>query len=541
MGLRPGGRARGVLLIGALLSVLAMVVVMIVATVRDDGPAAPPTTTLPVGGTLRLGLVGAAVPVDPATAVGHRPGGGDGRRPVVGAPHRHRPRHGGAGARLWPSRGRPRADQTRFTFHLRPDATFSDGTPITSTDVAATLARVAALGATSLTAERLATVVGFADAASGLARRGRHARSRDRRRSPSPPRWPTSRRSSRPPASGSCRRPPPAVNGRRSPGPPAAPTPSSRRTPSVLVLRRAPGHLHRGGAPRRRRGAPLRHRRGRGRGLQRRLARRGAPPGRHGHRAGPPRHRRGPGEPRRRPVVDRRRHHRPRPVVGRAAARPRPRRRPRRHRHRRPARPSAARRAAPSPGPGRCRPGLWRRLHRRSRGHHGGGGGHALPGGPPTLLLDTPDSPGPSASMAAFALVAGVGRHPLHHPHEDRRRVPRPGAHRRSPAVLVRVGRRGRHPRGLPPGAVPHRLARQRHRSGLARGRCRHPGRAGHRRPVRAGLPVGRGRAAGARPHAGRARSPRPRTPPRCRRRCRGSCSASTAASPSTGSGWPAS
>ena len=48
-------------------------------------------------------------------------------------------------------------DQMQFTFHLRPDATFSDGTPLTSSDVAASLARVAALGGSSLTAERLSS------------------------------------------------------------------------------------------------------------------------------------------------------------------------------------------------------------------------------------------------------------------------------------------------------------------------------------------------------------------------------------------------
>jgi hypothetical protein len=64
-----------VLLLGALLLVLAMIVVMVVATVDDDGPAAPSATTLPEGGTLRLGLVGPAFPVDPATATVTDPDG----------------------------------------------------------------------------------------------------------------------------------------------------------------------------------------------------------------------------------------------------------------------------------------------------------------------------------------------------------------------------------------------------------------------------------------------------------------------------------
>ena len=166
MGPGPDGRARGVLLIGALLLVLAMIVVMIVATVHDDGPALPPTTTLPAGGTLRLGVVGAAFPVDPGTAAVTDPAAAmvddllwarltgtdpDTAAPVPGL------------AESWQASD----DQMQFTFHLRPDATFSDGTPLTSSDVAASLARVAALGGSSLTAERLSTVIGFADAASG--------------------------------------------------------------------------------------------------------------------------------------------------------------------------------------------------------------------------------------------------------------------------------------------------------------------------------------------------------------------------------------
>ncbi len=166
MGPRLSGRARGVLLVGALVLVLAMITVMIVATVRDDGPAASPTTTLPVGGTLRLGLVGAAFPSDPVTAPVTDPAAAmvddlmwarlTGTDPDTATPVPDL-------AESWEAS----ADQTRFTFHLRPDATFSDGSPLTSADVAASLARVAALGAASLTAERLSTVVGFADAASG--------------------------------------------------------------------------------------------------------------------------------------------------------------------------------------------------------------------------------------------------------------------------------------------------------------------------------------------------------------------------------------
>ncbi len=115
----------------------------------------------------------------------------------------------------------------------------------------------------------------------------------------------------------------------------------------------------------------------------------------------------------------------------------------------------------------------------------------ASPSGPPTLLLDTPDSAGPSASMAAFASSLGSAGIPTSVRTRTVRRVPRPGPHRRPPALLVRLGRGGGDPGGLPPGVVPHRLAGQRHRPGITGGRRRHPGRPVHRRPVRAGRPAG--------------------------------------------------
>lgn len=167
MGSRPGGRARAVLLIAATVAVVAMVVVMVVVTIDDSGgPTASPTTTLPVGGTVRMGVVAASFPVDPAAAVVTDPAAAmltdllwsrlTATDPTTAAPVP-------ALAESWDAS----ADQTRFTFHLRPDGAFSDGTPLTSADVAATLTHVAALGGASLAGERLSTVQGYTEAGGG--------------------------------------------------------------------------------------------------------------------------------------------------------------------------------------------------------------------------------------------------------------------------------------------------------------------------------------------------------------------------------------
>nr|WP_249419754.1 ABC transporter substrate-binding protein [Rhabdothermincola salaria] len=67
-------------------------------------------------------------------------------------------------------------DATTFTFRLRAEARFSDGSPVTAADVVASLTRVAALGPASLASARLDAVAGYgafavdgtADALAGL-------------------------------------------------------------------------------------------------------------------------------------------------------------------------------------------------------------------------------------------------------------------------------------------------------------------------------------------------------------------------------------
>jgi oligopeptide transport system substrate-binding protein len=74
----------------------------------------------------------------------------------------------GAVARSWSAN----ADATAWMFQIDSAATFSDGTPVTSTDVKATLERVAALGVKSLAGVRLSAIDGYdgflADPAVGL-------------------------------------------------------------------------------------------------------------------------------------------------------------------------------------------------------------------------------------------------------------------------------------------------------------------------------------------------------------------------------------
>jgi peptide/nickel transport system substrate-binding protein len=166
VGIQPTGRVRAVLLVGALIAVVAMLATAAAVAFSDDDVASPPPSTIPAGGTLRLGLVASSFPVDPATSVVTDVGAvmlddllwG---RLTATDPTTSEPVP--ALAESWEAS----PDLTRFTFRLRPGASFSDGTPLTSTDVAATLARVAALGASSLAGDRLSTVRGYAEVASG--------------------------------------------------------------------------------------------------------------------------------------------------------------------------------------------------------------------------------------------------------------------------------------------------------------------------------------------------------------------------------------
>lgn len=160
----PVGRAKAALLVLAGVVTVGLLVTMSVVAFVDDEPAIPPPATIPVGGALRMGVVGAALPVDPATSAVTDPGAsmlGDllwsrltATDPTTAAPVP-------ALAESWEAE----PDQTRFTFHLRADAVFSDGSPVTSVDVAASLGRVAAQGVSSLAGGRLGAVKGYADAA----------------------------------------------------------------------------------------------------------------------------------------------------------------------------------------------------------------------------------------------------------------------------------------------------------------------------------------------------------------------------------------
>jgi len=167
MGRWPTGRARAVLLLAAAVLVVAMVVVMVVVTVDDDPtPTASPPTTLPTGGTVRMGLVGPSFPVDPATTVVTDQGSAMLTDLVWGrltASDATTTEPVPALAASWEAT----TDQTQFTFHLRPGAAFSDGSALTSADVVASLTRVAALGSASLAAAQLATVEGYAGATGG--------------------------------------------------------------------------------------------------------------------------------------------------------------------------------------------------------------------------------------------------------------------------------------------------------------------------------------------------------------------------------------
>ena len=120
---------------------------------RDRGPT-PPTrqrpTTTPVepvaGGTLQIAVGNDAAEPQPA-----------GRRqrqrhvvrdaPAVRLARRPGPRDRRARRRGWPSRGRSTTTPPTFTFHLRDDVTFSDGTPFTADVVKANFDDIIANGA----------------------------------------------------------------------------------------------------------------------------------------------------------------------------------------------------------------------------------------------------------------------------------------------------------------------------------------------------------------------------------------------------------
>ncbi len=160
---RPAGRGRAVAILGV---VVALAVSACSGSSTESLP--PPVATVQSGGTLRLGLVAPDLAVDPAAA---SPADAPAMQVLDLLWARLTTTEPGelaaepALASSWDAS----SDLTRFTFRLRPDATFSDGSALTATDVVASLRRVAAQGGASLAGSALADVVGArtADGATG--------------------------------------------------------------------------------------------------------------------------------------------------------------------------------------------------------------------------------------------------------------------------------------------------------------------------------------------------------------------------------------
>ncbi len=174
-GRRNGGGRRG----SAALLTLAVLAAGAAGCSHDDPPAAKaPTGTPPAnpavvnqeegaGGTLRLGVV-APDTIDPAQIVPTDPAEAitadllfDGLTTIDPQTGEAIP----ALAEAWD------ADEKleHFRFHLRPGATFSDGSPITATDVKYSLERVVLRGKLSLAGPRLDIVAGFKEVQAGTA------------------------------------------------------------------------------------------------------------------------------------------------------------------------------------------------------------------------------------------------------------------------------------------------------------------------------------------------------------------------------------
>lgn len=160
--MRAGGRARriaGSTVLGAVLASVAL----LAACTSKDGADRPTTTTRPPGeivegGTLRLGLGG---PVQAAPSAANL--GSPTDMLVLDLLHDGLTRVGDDGvpqpelATAWT----PDATLTTWMFKLDPAATFASGRAVTSTDVVASLERVAKAGDKSLAALRLESIAGF--------------------------------------------------------------------------------------------------------------------------------------------------------------------------------------------------------------------------------------------------------------------------------------------------------------------------------------------------------------------------------------------
>lgn len=150
-----------------LLAVVAALLLVVVASCSDSDDAAPEpepqqVAEPAVGGTLRVALPGAALPLDPAAGAPTDPAAALVAELLHGRLTSTTPGAlavEGSLAESWEGS----EDATRFTFRLRPDARFSDGSPVTAADVVASLTRVAARGPASLAAARLDAVAGYRD------------------------------------------------------------------------------------------------------------------------------------------------------------------------------------------------------------------------------------------------------------------------------------------------------------------------------------------------------------------------------------------
>lgn len=136
-----------------------------VGAARIDGGKAVAIATKPVpkpGGVLKMAVVGPAT-LDPAQVNEARPG----ELAVVDLLYDGLLRHDpsakgeltGALATAWEVSG----DGLRWAFTLDPNRRFSDGRPVTSADVKASIERVASRGSASLSGMQLAPIAGFAD------------------------------------------------------------------------------------------------------------------------------------------------------------------------------------------------------------------------------------------------------------------------------------------------------------------------------------------------------------------------------------------
>lgn len=174
--MRRASRRRLPVALASLAAVAALGSGLVGCSHDEEQPAAPAAVTSPVstevastgsGGVLRLGLVGPDT-IDPAVIVPTDPPElvtvdvlFDGLTTIDPASQTAVP----ALAEKWSA-----DDSLReWTFSLKPDATFSDGSPITAADVKFSLDRLARRGKSSIAGVRLDVIDGYGDVLSGNA------------------------------------------------------------------------------------------------------------------------------------------------------------------------------------------------------------------------------------------------------------------------------------------------------------------------------------------------------------------------------------